>query len=336
MSKETVLKLLQDSGGKYVSGEAVSGELNITRAAVWKAVSALRRDGYAIEARKSQGYRLTKTPDLLTEPAIRARLGETRMVGRKLCCFRSVDSTNAYLKRAASKGVADGTVAVADEQTGGRGRRGRSFQSPAGKGVYLSALLRPPLEPTKLLPLTGFAAVAVCNAIERVAGARPQIKWTNDLVLGGKKLCGILTELSMEGESGALQYAIIGIGVNVAQTREDFAGELEGIATSLAIETGKSVSRAALAAAMIEELDALYVALLRHKLRPYLDTYRRDCLTIGREVQLLWEDIHEKVVATGVDDELGLIVLRQNGAQETIRSGEVSVRGLYGYVDALS
>ena len=333
MSKETVLKLLQANSGAYVSGEGVSEQLGITRAAVWKAVKALQRDGYEIESRKSKGYRLLDMPDRLSETGIRACLGETKLVGRKLICMESVDSTNAYLKRVASQGVVDGTVAVADEQTGGRGRRGRTFLSPAGKGVYLSVLLRPPVEPNELLPITGFGAVAVCNAIERVAGVRPQIKWANDLVLGGKKLCGILTELSMEGESGALQYVIMGIGVNVAHTREDFAGELESIATSLAVETGRSVSRAALAAAMIEELDALYVALLRHKLAPYLETYRRDCLTIGREVQLLWEDMHEKVLATGVDDSLGLQVLRQNGAKETIRTGEVSVRGLYGYVE---
>ena len=333
MSKETVLKLLQANNGRFVSGEGISAELGITRAAVWKAVSALRRDGYDIDARKSQGYRLMDAPDRLTETEIRACLSPTKLVGRKLCCFESVDSTNSYLKRAASEGVVDGTVAVANEQTGGRGRRGRDFLSPSGKGIYLSALLRPPVEPTRLLPVTGFAAVAVCNAIERVALVRPRIKWANDLVLGGRKLCGILTELSMEGESGALQYAIIGIGVNVAQTEGDFPPELSDVATSLLEQTGKSVSRAALAAAMIEELDALYMALLRHKMQPYLDAYRGDCLTIGQEVQLLWEDVHERVRAVGVDDDLGLQVVRQNGAEETIRTGEVSVRGLYGYVE---
>ena len=333
MSKETVLRLLQESSGTYLSGESISERLGITRAAVWKAVNALRKDGYEIDSRKSMGYRLLDAPDRLTETEIRSHLGQTKLVGRKLVCFERIDSTNAYLKRAASEGVVDGTVVVADCQTGGRGRLGRSFDSPAGKGVYLSVLMRPPVEPTRLLPLTGFGAVAMCNAVERVAGARPRIKWANDLVLGGRKLCGILTELSMEGESGALQYVIMGIGVNVAQTREDFAGPLENIATSLAIETGQSVSRASLAAAMIEEMDALYAALLRHKLGPYLDAYRRDCLTIGREVQLLWEDVHEKVLATGVDSDLGLEVVRQNGTKETIRTGEVSVRGLYGYIE---
>lgn len=333
MSRDTVLKLLQSSGGAYVSGEAVSEALGVSRAAVWKAVDALRREGYEIESRKNRGYRLVSAPDSLSEAAIRACLGETMRVGRTLCCFERIDSTNAYLKRAAADGAADGTAAAADEQTGGRGRRGRSFLSPAGKGVYLSVLLRPEVEPARLLPLTGFVAVAVCSAVERVAGVRPQIKWTNDLVLGGKKLCGILTELSVEGESGALQYAVVGIGVNVAHTREDFAGELESVATSLAIETGRPISRAALAAAMLEELDGLYDALLRGDTRAYLDAYRRDCLTVGREVRLLWQDAQERVRAVDVDDELGLVVIRGDGSRDVIRTGEVSVRGLYGYTE---
>lgn len=333
MSRDTVLKLLQSSGGAYVSGEAVSEALGVSRAAVWKAVDALRREGYEIESRKNRGYRLVSAPDSLSESAIRARLGETARVGTTLRCFEQIDSTNAYLKRVAADGAADGTVAIADEQTGGRGRRGRGFLSPAGKGVYLSVLLRPEVEPARLLPLTGFVAVATCDAVERVASVRPQIKWTNDLVLGGKKLCGILTELSVEGESGALQYVVVGIGVNASHTKEDFAGGLEDIATSLAIETGKSVSRAALAAAMIEELDRLYAALLTGETQPYLDAYRRDCLTIGREVQLLWQDTRERVRAVDVDDELGLVVIRGDGRRDVIRTGEVSVRGLYGYVE---
>lgn len=333
MSKDRVLRLLQ-GGEEYISGESISETLGISRAAVWKAVDALRRDGYEVESRKSRGYRLLSAPDRLGETEIRACLGETKRVGCALDCFDRIDSTNAFLKRAASETDApDGAVAVADEQTGGRGRRGRSFLSPAGKGVYLSALLRPTLEPTRLLPLTGFAAVAICDAVERAAGVRPQIKWTNDLVLNGKKLCGILTELSVEGESGALQYVVVGAGVNVAHTSEDFSGELGDIATSLAIETGRRVSRAALAAAMIEELDRMYDALLRGDTGAYLDAYRRDCLTIGREVQLLWQDARERVRAVGVDDELGLEVIRADGSRETIRTGEVSVRGLYGYVE---
>jgi len=333
MSKETVLRLLREREGEFLSGEALSERLGVSRAAVWKAVSALRRAGYGIEAVSGRGYRLGSAPDTLDEGAIRARLGATARVGARLDCLRSVDSTNSYLKRIAAEGAPDGTVAAADEQTGGRGRRGRSFASPAGKGIYLSALLRPELPPAALMTLTGFTAVAICDAIERTWAVRPRIKWTNDLVLGGRKLCGILTELSIEGESGAVQYAIPGIGVNVTQTREDFPEEIREIATSLAVETGRRVPRAALAAAMIEELDRLYAALLRGETAEYLAAYRRDCLTIGREVRLLWRDAEETATAVGVDDALGLIVRRADGTEETVRTGEVSVRGLYGYAE---
>ena len=181
--------------------------------------------------------------------------------------------------------------------------------------------------------LTALGAVAACDAVERTCGVRPQIKWTNDLVLNGKKLSGTLTELSLEGESGALQYAVIGIGVNCNNTLEDFPPELRDVATSLYLETGKRVQRAALAAALIEELDKLYAALQSGDTASYLTSYRRDCLTLGREVQLLWQDVKEKVTALDVDDQFGLVVRRADGTVETIRTGEVSVRGLYGYVE---
>ena len=354
MSKEKIFALLSAQAGNFVSGEDISAQLGISRAAVWKAVGALRRDGYTIEAQTGLGYRLADSPDVLSEhffapPApprvrrgpmidkelreLRRRLGETKIVGHTLDCFESVDSTNSYLKRIAAEGAPDGTVAVADEQTAGRGRRGRSFSSGPGRGVYLSALLRPQLAPEKILPLTALGAVAACDAVERTCGVRPQIKWTNDLVLNGKKLSGTLTELSLEGESGALQYAVIGIGVNCNNASEDFPPELREVATSLYLETGKRVQRAALAAALIEELDKLYAALQSGDTASYLTAYRRDCLTLGREVQLLWQDVKEKVTALDVDEQFGLVVRRADGTVETIRTGEVSVRGLYGYVE---
>lgn len=333
MGKETVLALLLREKGSFVSGETISAALGITRAAIWKSIKALRAQGYEIDAVTGRGYCLRALPDLLSEQAVRAYLGKTEIVGTRIDCMESVDSTNAYLKRIALDDAADGTAAIADAQTMGRGRRGRSFQSAAGKGIYLSVLLRPAFSPEQLLPLTGLVAVAVCRAIERVSGAQAQIKWTNDLVLNGKKLCGILTELSVEGETGALQSVVAGIGVNVSQQREDFDGEVADIATSLLRETGKAIPRAALAAAMLEEIDALYLALARGETMDYLADYRRRCVTIGREVQLLWQDTKEKVTALDVDEQFGLVVRRENGTVETIRTGEVSVRGLYGYIE---
>lgn len=267
----------------------------------------------------------------LAAEKIRAHLGKLNTVGRRIDCFATVDSTNTYLKRAAADGAPDGTIAVAAEQTAGRGRRGRTFQSAADKGIYLSVLLRPQRKADSLLPLTGLCAAAMCNAVEHACGVRAQIKWTNDLLLNGKKLCGILTELGME--NGALSYVIIGIGINVSHKAEDFEGEVAAIATSLERELGKTVSKNGLAAAMIEELDKLYTALQNGDTATYLAAYRRDCVTIGKEVQLLWQDVHEKVRALDVDEEFGLVVQRENGAVETVRTGEVSVRGLYGYVN---
>ena len=333
MGKETVLALLLREKGRYVSGESISASLGITRAAIWKSISALRAQGYEIDAVPGRGYCLKSLPDALTEQTVRSYLGEVETVGKRIDCFDSIDSTNAYLKRIALDGAPDGTVAVAAEQTSGRGRRGRTFQSAAGKGVYLSVLLRPELTPAQLMPLTGLVAVAMSRAVDRVGGTNVQIKWTNDLVLNGRKLCGILTELSVEGETGALQYVVPGIGINVSQCEEDFDGDVAQIATSILRETGRRISRAELAAAMIEELDALYAALKSGDTSAYLEEYRRRCVTIGREVQLLWQDTKEKVTALDVDEEFGLIVRRENGTVETVRTGEVSVRGLYGYVE---
>ena len=262
---------------------------------------------------------------------IRAYLGQVNTVGDRIDCFESIDSTNAYLKRIASDGAPDGTVAVAAAQTAGRGRRGRVFQSAAGKGVYLSALLRPQLAVDALMPLTGLCAVAMCDAVERCSGVRPQIKWTNDLILNGKKLCGILTELGME--NGELSYVVVGVGINVSQRKEDFSGEVKDLATSLGQELHREISKNELAAAMIAALDTLYADLRGGNTKSYVGRYRRDCVTLGKEVQLLWQDAREKVFALDVDEQFGLVVRREDGKIETVRTGEVSVRGLYGYVN---
>ena len=267
----------------------------------------------------------------ISEKGIRACLQKKNTIGARIDCFDSIDSTNTYLKRIAADSAPDGTAAIAAQQTAGRGRRGRTFQSAADKGVYLSVLLRPQLTADALLPLTGLCAVAMCDAVERVCGVRPQIKWTNDLVLNGRKLCGILTELGME--NGKLSYVVIGIGINVSQRTEDFDGEVKDLATSLECELSREVSKNELAAAMLDALDDLYAALRTGDTADYLAHYRRDCVTIGKEVQLLWQDVHEKVFALDVDEQFGLVVRRENGAVETVRTGEVSVRGLYGYVN---
>ena len=334
MSRQTVLALLRQREGDFVSGEEISRLLGLSRTAIWKAVDALRREGYLVEARTGRGYRLLDAPDALTEPEIRRFLGETGQVGRALVCLKEVDSTNLYAKQLAAEGAADGTVVVADRQTAGRGRLGRSFQPPGGQGIYLTALLRPDLPPEKLAPVTALAGVAVCRAAERVCGVSPGLKWPNDPVWGGKKLCGILTELSLEGETGRVQDLVLGIGVNVSQQPEEFAPDIREIAASLAYAAGHPVSRPALAAEIIREVDRLYDALKAEELGAYLAEYRRRCVNLGRTVRLLTPDgAGETAEALDIDRDFGLVVRTADGGTRTVRSGEVSVRGLYGYVE---
>lgn len=334
MSRKTVLALLRASGETYLSGEELSRRLGLSRAAVWKAVDALRREGYVVEARTGLGYRLVTAPDAMTETEIRNFLGDTAVVGRTLKCFDELDSTNIRAKQLALEGAPDGTVVTADFQSAGRGRMDRSFQSPRGRGVYLTALLRPGLSPERLLPVTAMAGVAVCDAVEELCGVRPGLKWPNDPVLGGKKLCGILTELSLEGETGRVQYLVLGIGVNVLHTAADFSPEVAEMATSLSLALGQPVSRPALAAAEIRALDKLYADLLAGNLKPYLAACRRDCVNLGKTVQMISPDgSRETAQALDIDEDFSLVVRTASGAIKTVRSGEVSVRGMYGYTE---
>ena len=327
MVRDKVFEALSRRPGEFLSGEALSRELGLSRAAVWKAVDALRREGYTIEARTGAGYALLASPDAVTERELRRFLPAG---AGPLCCLETVDSTNSHLKRLALEGAPHGAAVTAEEQTGGRGRMGRSFQSPRGMGIYLSVLLRPALGPEALLPAAALAAEAVCGAVEAVCGVRPGVKWSNDVVLNGRKLCGILTEAALEGETGRVQSLVIGAGLNVHQRPEDFSPEVAATATSLDRELGRRVPRAPLAAAMYRALLALGEKL-GGDLSAELAAYRRDCLNLGREARLLWRDRQERVTVLDVDDQFGLVVRRSDGTVETVRSGEVSVRGLYGY-----
>ena len=243
--------------------------------------------------------------------------------------FDSIESTNTHAKALAKAGAPHGTVLIADHQTGGRGRRGRSFHSPAGVGVYMSVLLRPECPPARLMHLTCAAAVAACDAVESAAGIRPGIKWTNDLVWGQKKLAGILTELSLTPE-GTVEYAIIGIGVNCCQRPEDFPEELRSIAASLSAVTGREIDRNQVSAALILQLEKMARTLTCKEAT--LARYKKDCITLGKYVSLVRGKEVSHGTAVDIDGEGALIVRRDDGSMETVNSGEVSVRGMYGYV----
>lgn len=239
-------------------------------------------------------------------------------------------STNDQLKQLARQGAPHGTVLIADHQSNGHGRLGRSFQSAAGVGIYLSILLRPKCTAADLMHLTCAAAVAMCEAIEASVGIHPGIKWTNDLVFEKKKLGGILTELGF-GKSGTVDYAIIGIGINCCQTRDDFAPEIRDIATSLSMVTEREVHRSKVAAAMMEALYQMDKKLLSEK-EELIRQYRRNCITIGQEISLVRGEEVQHGTAVCVDDDGALVVRFSDGAIRSVNSGEVSVRGMYGYV----
>lgn len=330
MTRDRVLALLKESGDNYCSGEKMSQALGLSRAAVWKAVEGLRQEGYDISSVPNRGYRLERSPDRLSAGELAGAL-EGCTVGGNLICLDSVDSTNNYVKKLADEGAPHGTVVLCDQQTGGRGRRGNSFVSPAGKGLYLSVLLRPELPPMDVIDLTAWVAVAVCDAVEQVIGERPGIKWTNDIILHRKKLCGILTELSLEGESGSLHYVVAGIGINVSQSAEDFGPEVSQVAISLEQALGRKVRRADLAAAVIRALDRLDRDFPAKKAE-YLERYRADCLTTGHEVRLIQKGVTRTAFAESIDDDFALVVRWPDGTRETVTAGDVSVRGLLGYV----
>jgi BirA family biotin operon repressor/biotin-[acetyl-CoA-carboxylase] ligase len=330
MQRESVLSLLEAAEGQFLSGEAMSKSLGVTRAAVWKQIKRLREKGYQIDAVTNLGYRLAGKPEPLEAGRILEALGEHPW-RQQLQVLDSVDSTNNLLKSMGDMGAPHGTVVIADEQTGGRGRQGRSFSSPKGVGIYFSLLLRPDCAPTQVGHVTAMVAVATCDAIEKVTGVRPGIKWTNDLILNGKKLAGILTEMNVEWESGTLQYLVTGIGINCNHQKTDFPTEVQEMATSLRQELGVTVDRSRLAAELVRALSNMSRDVVQGK-EEWLRRYRQDCITIGKQVKIVRGQDVRSGTATGIDENGGLIVHYDSGEIGVVYSGEVSVRGMYGYV----
>lgn len=329
MTKDQVLILLKQAED-YLSGEEMSKSIGVSRAAIHTAVNKLRKEGYQIESATNKGYRLQNSVDLLTSGEIQSFFSKKREAD--LICYETIDSTNTRLKELAQQGAKAGTVVVANEQTAGKGRLGRNFQSDKNDGIYLSILIQPNGGLEQISEITAWVAVCVARAIERVVQVIPGIKWVNDIVLEGKKVGGILTELSVEGESGKIQYLVVGIGINVHNVPESFPEELRQKASSIAAQTGKKINRAQLAAAMIEELDEMFHVWPNQK-EEYLSYYRKNCVTLQKQVRLLRGGEERTGFAKGITEEFHLLVEYEDGSTEDISSGEVSVRGMYGYVD---
>ncbi len=322
MERDRVAALLAKSQG-YLSGEEMSRALGVTRAAVWKEIESLRGAGWPIQSSTRKGYQLAGPPPALSAPYISAKLSGGNMFAGNVIVEPLVDSTNTRLKAMAAS-TPTGSALLAEEQSGGRGTHGRSFQSPKGDGLYLSVLIRPHVGVADLLTLTGWVGVAAREAVERASGAPVDIKWLNDLYLNGKKLCGILTEFALLAESGEPDYVVIGMGVNMRQTAQTFQAQgLGDIATSLALE-GWPVEQNHLAVCLLEALDKLNREFPA-KRADYLERYRAHCVTLGRRVSFDGEGTLQTGTVTGVDEAFALVVAGDDGNRHIVSSGTVKM-----------
>ncbi len=321
MAKDAVLELLWRSRGCFLSGEELARRLSVSPAAVREEVERLRAVGYLIDAGPQDGFCLSPEEDRLSEAEIRKTLQSPGLV---LQVFPSISSTNTVLKALAADGAPEGTVIVAGEQTQGRGRMGRRFYSPAGTGLYMSILLRPKIEPAEATKLTVCAAAAVAEAIEDLAGVSAGIKWVNDVLVRGKKVCGILTEASLGGENGPVNYVVTGIGINVRPPAGDFPEELREIAGAVFEEKGPPAARCRLAAAVLDRFLGYY----RHLgAGDFYESYRKRSVVLGKDIWLLSpgkDPVPAK--ALDIDRDFALLVRLADGGLRRVQTGEVRIR----------
>lgn len=318
-----LLSALRESGDGFMTGAELSRRLGLTGAVVTGRIKALSKLGYEIEASPHLGYRLVASPDALHAEDLIARMPKKRIVGRDIQVFQETASTNDVVEKLARDGVKEGVVVFAESQTKGRGRLGRKWVSPAKKGLWFSVLLRPPIRPIEATQLTVAAATALARAIQKQTNLSPDIKWPNDLLLCGRKVAGILTELSAEVDR--VKHIILGIGLDVNQTASDFPADVRKIATSLKLECECPVDRAALAAAILQELDRDYARICEGGFASVADEWECRCTTIGQNVTVLMGDRRIRGRAESLDDDGSLLVRTEHGRLERIIGGDVTV-----------
>ena len=306
-----------------VSGADLAGQLGVTRAAIWGRIEQLRQLGYEIEAGPHFGYRLVSAPDVLHADDLLARLGKTKVIGRDIRVFEQTTSTNDVIEKLARDGVKEGAVVFAESQTKGRGRLGRKWISPERKGLWFSVLLRPDLRPQEATQLTVASATALRRAIQSETGLHPEIKWPNDILIGGKKVAGILTELSAELDR--VRHVILGIGVDVNLGTSEFPPELRKLATSLKIESGKTISRSELATAILRELDGDYARICGGCFAEVADEWEAHCQTIGRNVTIQTGERRIRGRAESLDDDGALLLRTEHGHLERVTGGDVTL-----------
>lgn len=324
--KMKILGLLKNSYG-FISGQKISDECEVSRTSIWKYINSLKEDGYLIESVSSKGYKLISSPDLLVFQEVKEFLA-TKYIGTEMIHFNSIDSTNSYAKNIAVE-KCEGTVITAEEQISGKGRLGKNWTSPSKKGIYFSIILKPKLEPSKVAKLTLIGAAAVHLALNDLY-IDSKIKWPNDIIIDGKKVCGILTEMSCE--LNIINYIVIGIGINANFLEEDFSDDIIDSATSLRIVTNRNIQRTKLLALVLNHFEVLYdLYKIDLNLKETIEICRKSSALIGKEVQIIKDGNIKIGRAIDLSDDGELIVQFDNGI-ENIYSGEVSVRGLNGYI----
>ena len=324
--KTEVLQLLRDSKD-YVSGQQICESFGISRTAVWKIINQLKEEGYEIEAVQNKGYHLTGAPDVLSLSELQSRM-KTKMAGSHLLYFDVIGSTNVEAKKQAENGAPEGLLVVADKQEAGRGRRGRSWTSPAGANIFMTLLLRPRFVPEKASMVTLVMAVSVAQGITDISGLPAKIKWPNDIVMNGKKVVGILTEMSAQFDY--INHIVVGIGINVHN--EEFPEEIAKTASSLLLECGHQIHRASLIEAFLEEFERLYAVYLETEDMSGLQKeYDSLLVNRGRQVRVLDPKEPFEGKAMGITKK-GELIVDTWESRKLVSSGEVSVRGIYGYV----
>ncbi|MBE5871277.1 MAG: biotin--[acetyl-CoA-carboxylase] ligase [Lachnospiraceae bacterium] len=324
--KTEIIKLLKHTDN-YVSGQEICEQFGVSRTAVWKVMNQLKEEGYEIESVPKKGYRLLNEPDVLSKSELLSRV-TTEWAGRTVYYFDETGSTNNDVRRLMSEGAPHGTLAVADKQTAGKGRRGRTWISPAGANIFMSLGLRPEISPDKASMLTLVMALAVCDAIRETTRTDAKIKWPNDIVVNGKKVCGMLTEL--EAELDCIHSVVVGIGINVNQT--EFASEISQTATSLLIESGNKVLRALLVERVLHYFEKYYAEFMAGEdLSALREAYNERLVNLDKDVRVLDPKGEYDGIARGIDEQ-GQLLVEKDGETVKVYAGEVSVRGVYGYV----
>lgn len=324
MSHSRLLDLLLSQPGQYVSGEEISRKLSISRTAVWKQINKLREEGYDFEAVSRKGYRLVSKPERLEYSGLLQAMN-TKSFGQRLKLLDVTTSTQEEVRLLAEQGAEEGTLVIAEEQTTGRGRQGRKWHSPAGKGIWMSLLLRPQLPLSSAPQLTLLSAVAVCRAVRAVTGVDVGIKWPNDLLANGRKICGILLE--SVGEDEMIRYCIAGIGIDANLESSDLPPELVPIATSLQIESGRKVDRAVLIGAVLAEMEKLYGLYQEKGFAPIGHLWEALSITTGQDITVKTAQGEVTGRAMGLDEYGGLLVMQRDHRLTTIFSGEVQFEG---------